>query len=231
MNHKCIAFLLTLAASALTLVACQAALPPAPTVVSTPRSESAVRAPIDVTYFTPAQSEGPYYPVDKPADRDNDLTVMEGATGVPAGHILQFSGRVHDAVGMPIENAVVEIWQTDANGIYLHPRDPQTAQRDPNFQFYGEAVTAVDGSYRFRTVLPGHYEPRPRHIHVKLKRDEEELLTTQIYFDGDPSLEADGIFLGGGAQNEYLLMALTQQENADGIIVLIGRHDFILNVE
>ncbi len=138
--------------------------------------------PIEVTYFTPAQQEGPYYTINKPDDRDNDLTIIPGAASVPAGNILELSGKLYDAAGMPISSAIIEIWQTDANGVYLHPGDPQTDQRDMNFQFYGEAVTAVDGRYNFRTILPGEYEPRPRHIHVKVKLDGQELLTTQFYF-------------------------------------------------
>ncbi|MCB0170337.1 MAG: hypothetical protein KDJ97_07275 [Anaerolineae bacterium] len=185
--------------------------------------------PIEVTYFTPAQTEGPYYPVDKLADQDNELTVLAGATGSPAGQIIEFTGKVYDAVGMPIEGLTVEIWQTDNNGVYLHPNDRGTEQRDRNFQFYGESVTAVDGSYSFRTILPGHYEPRPRHIHVKVKQGGQELLTTQIYFDGDPSLAADGVFLDGGNENGHLVMTMEPGQDANGNPILVGQHDIILS--
>ena len=185
--------------------------------------------PIEVTYFTPAQTEGPYYPVDKLADQDNDLTVLAGSPGSPAGQIIEFTGKVYDAAGMPIEGLTVEIWQTDNNGVYLHPNDRGTEQRDRNFQFYGESVTAVDGSYSFRTILPGHYEPRPRHIHVKVKQGDQELLTTQIYFDGDPSLAADGVFLDGGNENGHLVMTMEPGQDANGNPILVGQHDIILS--
>jgi protocatechuate 3,4-dioxygenase beta subunit len=134
-----------------------------------PETASLDSASIDVTYFTPSQAEGPYYTVDKPLDHDNDLTQFSGAKDSPDGEMIEFSGVVYDAAGNPIPNVVIEIWQTDSNGIYDHPGDSQTSLRDPNFQFYGEAVTAEDGAYSFRTILPGHYEPRPQHIHVKIK--------------------------------------------------------------
>lgn len=191
-------------------------------------TESAAAAPtamaaatIEVTYFTPAQQEGPYYPVAKPEDRDNDLVTLAGAAAAPAGERLAFGGKLYDANGRGVEAAVIEIWQTDADGIYLHPGDPNTAQRDPNFQFYGEAVTGADGSYRFRTILPGEYEPRPRHIHVKVKLKGQELLTTQFYFAGETTLTGDGA---------QLLIALEAGQDAEGNPVWTGERDIVLSV-
>ena len=81
---------------------------------------------------------------------------------------------------------MVEIWQTDARGVYLHPRDPNFESRDPLFQGYGESPTAADGSFGFRTLLPGIYGSRPAHINFKVKRDGRTLLTSQLYFSNDP---------------------------------------------
>ncbi len=178
--------------------------------------------PIEVTYFTPAQQEGPYYTVEKPADRDNDLVDFAGATGTPAGQVLEFSGKVYDANGLPVEGVVIEIWQTDSNGVYLHPNDPSFAQRDPNFQGYGEAVAAADGSYSFRTILPGLYEPRPRHIHVKVRLNGEELLTTQFYFAGEIDLRGD---------DAAMLIAAEPGVDAAGNAILVGERDIILNAD
>lgn len=133
---------------------------------------------------TPSQQEGPYYPVETLADTDNDLTVVGDSSTLASGDLLLLSGSVLTTDGQPIANAVVEIWQTDASGAYMHPNDPATASRDMDFQFYGESVTGEDGSYSFRTILPGQYEPRPRHIHFKVKLNREELLTSQLYFEG-----------------------------------------------
>jgi protocatechuate 3,4-dioxygenase beta subunit len=101
--------------------------------------------------------------------------------------ILFLSGKVVDVNGDPIREARVEIWQTDAFGVYDHPGDSNTARRDRGFQFYGNSTVDGDGEYLFRTVLPGKYEPRPMHIHVKVWRREKEILTTQFYFAVDNS--------------------------------------------
>ncbi len=171
-------------------------------------------APIQITYTTPAQQEGPYYPVSKPADRDNDLVTLAGASALPAGEIVVFSGTIYDAQGFPIPGAVVEIWQTDASGVYDHPGDPSTESRDRNFQFYGESITGPDGGYSFRTLLPGEYEPRPRHIHVKILVDGQEQITTQFYFDDDPA--------------SPLNIDLTPGTDADGAPILVGQRDVVL---
>ena len=154
--------------------------------------EGVSAGPIDLV-ATPAQQEGSYYPTEKLEDQDNDLTAVVGASGSPEGTILILDGRLLTTDGQPISGAVVEVWQTDANGIYLHPSDPKTKDRDPNFQFYGESLTGESGSWFFRTIDPGYYEPRPRHIHVKVRLDGQELLTTQIYFEGDERLAGESI--------------------------------------
>ncbi|HSF79898.1 MAG TPA: hypothetical protein VLA49_01610 [Anaerolineales bacterium] len=191
-----------------------------PTSGPVPQPEAEKMEPVEVAYFTPAQQEGPYYPVDKPADHDNDLVDFAGASQAPAGEILSLAGVVYDANGQRVQGALIEIWQTDSNGIYLHPDDPDTDQRDPNFQFYGETVTGADGVYSFRTILPGIYEPRPRHIHVKLRLDGEELLTTQFYFGNEVSLS--------GAEAN-LVIELAPAEDDLGNPIWVGERDIILN--
>jgi protocatechuate 3,4-dioxygenase beta subunit len=101
------------------------------------------------------------------------------------GRIIILSGRVVDVNGDPIREARVEIWQTDAFGVYNHPGDSHTEKRDRGFQFYGNSAVDDDGEYLFRTVLPGKYEPRPMHIHVKVWQRRKEILTTQFYFAVD----------------------------------------------
>lgn len=219
----------TLAAENQALEGPTKAPPPAATI--TPAPIESTLAPIEVTYFTPAQGEGPYYTVDKPNDKDNDLTVLDGVAGIPVGQIVEFGGKVYDATGMPIPGAVVEIWQTDNNGVYLHPNDPGTDQRDRNFQFYGEAITTDDGSYNFRTILPGHYEPRPRHIHVKVKVEGNELLTTQFYFEGDPELESETMFNQAGSDGVHLIVGLVEGQDTNGNLILMGNRDIILDVD
>ena len=193
--------------------------------------ESALPAAPDaeVSYFTPAQTEGPYYPVTKPADRDSDLVIVQGASGPPAGDVVEFGGTLFDADGMAVAGAVIEIWQTDDNGIYAHPNDRRTSRRDANFQFYGESVTAADGTYRFRTILPGYYGSRPRHIHVKIKQDGRTLLTTQFYFARDPRKAADSIF-AALPDKTALIVDLAERTGADGTSFLYGTRDIVLRM-
>lgn len=187
--------------------------------------------PIEETYFTPPQAEGPYYPVEKPEDRDNDLIDFAGADGIPQGEMIEFSGVVYDADGIPIPNVVIEIWQTDSNGVYLHPGDPGTSNRDQDFQFYGEAVTSEAGGYSFRTILPGRYEPRPRHIHVKIKIDDQEILTTQFYFEGDDDLLDESMFTQTGGEGQHLIISLVEGVDDAGSPIWAGVRDIVLNVQ
>ncbi len=202
--------------------------PSDPPVEPTPTETSEVLLPIEVTYFTPPQGEGPYYTVEKPDDRDNDLTVVPWADAPPSGDVLEFSGTVYDANGWPVPGVLIEIWQTDASGVYLHPNDRGTNSRDPNFQFYGEALTDEEGRYEFRTILPGHYEPRPRHIHVKIKFEGRELLTTQFYFTNDPTLSDEAMFGQVGEAGRHLVIALEESQDSQGKPILVGSRDVIL---
>lgn len=201
---------------------------PTPPAISEAEAALADLTPIEVTYFTPAQQEGPYYPVEKLAEQDNDLLLLAGQSAPPEGTPLFFGGFVYDATGMPLEGITVEIWQTDNNGAYLHPNDPATATRDQNFQFYGEAQTAVNGYYSFRTLLPGKYEPRPLHIHVKVRANDLTLLTTQFYFANDPTLDSAGITRG---DNIHLIMDVAPAEDDNGSPILVGERDIVLSVE
>ena len=154
---------------------------------------------------TPAQTEGPYYPLVKLADTDADLTRV--GSGPPAqGEALTLGGVVRDCLGAPVASARFEIWQTDHQGIYLHPGDSRTGQRDPNFQFYGELRTDAQGVYRFRTILPGPYTGRPRHIHAKITPPGGPTLTTQFYLKGDTDLAGDFVVRRLGKAIERVLI-------------------------
>jgi protocatechuate 3,4-dioxygenase, beta subunit len=142
---------------------------------------------------TPPQTEGPFYPDKLPLDTDNDLLVVNEGMTPAVGEITHLTGRVLDSRGEPIRNALVEIWQCDANGVYLHTADKH-AQREKNFQGFGRFLTASSGEYYFRTIKPVKYPGRTPHIHFKVKRGGKELLTTQCYIKGDPANEKDGIW-------------------------------------
>ena len=142
---------------------------------------------------TPSQTEGPFYPTALPADTDNDLVQVRGQAAQAMGTVLHLQGRVLDLNGRPVEGALVEIWQCDAQGIYDHPRQPGRERRDSAFQGYGRMV-AADGRYSFRTLRPVAYPGRTPHIHVKVATAGGGLLTSQFYIAGEPGNERDGIF-------------------------------------
>jgi len=140
------------------------------------------------------------------------------------------TGRVLDTNGDPLPGAAVEIWQTDTTGVYDHPNDSSTASRDRGFQFYGTAIAGDDGTYAFRTVRPGYYEPRPKHIHVKVKLDGRELLTTQFYFDEDRAdLSNEGLFAQAGSLGEMLILKAADSVTMDGAPVAALTNDLVLD--
>jgi protocatechuate 3,4-dioxygenase, beta subunit len=145
---------------------------------------------------TPSQTEGPFYPNKLPLDTDNDLLVINDGITPAVGEVTYLTGRVLDAKGEPIRNALVEIWQVDNNGAYIHTKDPQREKHDKNFQGFGRFLTGSTGEYYFRTIKPVLYTGRTRHIHFKIKRGSKELLTTQCYVKGEPANERDGIYRG-----------------------------------
>ena len=144
---------------------------------------------------TPAQTRGPFYPLELPLDKDNDLLVVNGGARAK-GETVHVFGRVLDTGARPIGGAVVEIWQCDANGRYHHPWDRAASAPDPNFQGYGHATTAADGAYRFRTIRPVPYPGRTPHIHFAISGPGFEPLVTQMYVAGEPQNEHDGVLRG-----------------------------------
>jgi protocatechuate 3,4-dioxygenase, beta subunit len=143
---------------------------------------------------TPRQTEGPFYPNHLPLDTDNDLLAINDATTPAVGEVTYVSGRILDSRGEPIRGALVEIWQCDANGAYLHTGTSNANKRDKNFQGFGRFITGSSGEYLFRTIKPVPYPGRTPHIHYKVKRAGKELLTTQCYIKGHPGNEKDGIW-------------------------------------
>ena len=146
---------------------------------------------------TPRQTEGPFYPDHLPLDRDNNLLIVGDRTTPAIGEVTHLSGRVLDTAGSPLRGVTVEIWQVDGRGVYLHSRSGNSATgRDQHFQGFGRFETAANGEYRFRTVKPVAYPGRTPHIHVKVKRGDRELLTTQCYVKGDAGNARDGVLRG-----------------------------------
>lgn len=155
------------------------------------------------------------FPLVAPAANDSfpDAVTAEGNT-------IIIEGRVVDRTGSPLAGGAVEIWQTDDRGIYDHPGDSGTAGRDPGFQFYGSSGVDQAGRYVFRTVVPGRYEPRPRHIHVKVKLDGRTLLNTQLYIDnvsfGELSVTPESRISSGGRMEDYAVFDIVVDTGRTG---------------
>jgi protocatechuate 3,4-dioxygenase, beta subunit len=145
---------------------------------------------------TPAQTEGPFYPNRLPLDTDNDLIVINNAITPAVGTITHLGGRILDSRGEPVRNALVEIWQVDQHGVYLHPGSEGHAKRDGNFQGFGRFLTGSTGEYYFRTVKPVPYPGRTPHIHFAVVAPRQSKFTTQCYIKGEPQNERDGILRG-----------------------------------
>ncbi len=136
---------------------------------------------------TPRQTEGPFYPNKLPPDTDNDLLFVNDSLTPAAGEITHLTGRVLGPTGRPVPKAVVEIWQVDNNGIYLHTECPNRDKRDENFQGFGRCLTSPSGEYYFRTIKPVAYTfgiTRTPHIHVIVRKGDKRMLTTQMYIKG-----------------------------------------------
>jgi len=143
--------------------------------------------------MTPRQTEGPFYPDKLPLDTDNDLLIINDSLTPATGEIAHLSGRILDGRGDPIRNAVVEIWQVDNNGVYLHSRSAKRGKRDENFQGFGRFMTSSTGEYYFRTIKPTPYPGRTPHIHVRVQKNGKKLLSTQAYVKGHAMNKRDGL--------------------------------------
>jgi protocatechuate 3,4-dioxygenase beta subunit len=196
--------------------------------------------PLVLLPHTLSEVTGPVYGHQKISETDHDLTRQHA--GEPLGQRIIVTGRVLDGDGHPVRNTLVEIWQANAAGRYLHHKDQHPAPLDPNFTGAGRTLTDENGVYRFVTIKPGAYPWqnhenawRPCHIHFSLFGPAfATRLVTQMYFPGDPLLAYDPIFqsIPDERARQRLIagfdLATTQPEWALGYqfnIILRGRED------
>lgn len=150
--------------------------------------------------LTPATGAGPYYKPDAPF---RSLLIESGLQGTP----FQLSGRVLNMEGMPLRNAVVDVWHADSTGTY----------DNEGFRLRGRVKTDAEGRYSFKTIKPKFYGGRPAHFHLKVYSDQIQELTTQLFFQGDPLLERD--------RSARKALILTPKEHQDG---LAAAFDFVV---
>ncbi|TMI98750.1 MAG: intradiol ring-cleavage dioxygenase [Alphaproteobacteria bacterium] len=151
---------------------------------------------------TVRQTEGPFF---KPSSPERAELIEPGMAGQP----IELVGFVLARACRPVANALVDLWQADANGDY----------DNSGFRLRGHVRADTEGRYRFRTVVPGAYEGRTRHFHVKVAPPAGRLLTTQLYFPGEPKNARDGLF------RKELLIRTAKNEGW-----LAGRFDFVLDM-
>jgi protocatechuate 3,4-dioxygenase, beta subunit len=160
----------------------------------------APKEPLIILPKTLSDTTGPAFGRGPIGERDNDLTRQHD--GEPLGERIIVSGRLTDGDGRPLRGSLIEIWQANAAGRYVHDKDRHPAPLDPNFSGAGRCLTDAEGRYEFVTIKPGAYpwknHPnawRPAHIHLSLFGEAfRSRLITQMYFPGDPLLEHDPIF-------------------------------------
>jgi protocatechuate 3,4-dioxygenase beta subunit len=160
----------------------------------------APKQPLLILPTTETELTGPAFGDDAVGELDHDLTRQHA--GEPLGERIIVTGRVLERDGRPVRNVLIEIWQANAAGRYVHHVDQHPAPLDPNFTGAGRCLTDAEGRYRFVTIKPGAYpwqnHPnawRPAHIHLSLfGRAFTSRLVTQMYFPGDPLFPHDPIF-------------------------------------
>ena len=150
--------------------------------------------------FPSSDSEilGPIFNKSIIGELDNNLTLnFSKNKNSPLGHKIIVYGTVLDQFSNPIEGALIEIWQANSAGKYLHDNDKNPAPIDPNFAGCGRCLTTSRGYYEFLTIQPGPYpypnrgiEWRPMHIHFSIfGKSFGQRLITQMYFQGDPLIK------------------------------------------
>jgi protocatechuate 3,4-dioxygenase beta subunit len=172
---------------------------------------------------TSTQTIGPFYPVERPLDQDADLTRLASSAAPAKGQVIEVTGRVLGPDGRPVPNAKLDIWQANAAGRYAHPGDDNTAPQDPGFQGSAVIRTDAEGRYLFRTVKPGLYPGRTRHIHFDVTGRSQRLIT-QMYFPGEPGNAKDVLLSRLPERNRAAMIARL----AEGAATPTYRWDVVL---
>ncbi len=191
--------------------------------------------PLIVVPQTLSEITGPVYGHDTLHPNDADLTLNGRRNGEPLGERIIVTGRLLDEDGRGVPNSLVEVWQANACGRYIHV-DVHDAPLDPNFIGGGRCVTDAEGRYRFMTIKPGaypwgnhHNAWRPQHIHFSvfgptfLTR-----LVTQMYFPGDPLLDYDPIFKSAPEKSRRLMLSKFRMDLTEPEFALAYEFDIVL---
>lgn len=180
---------------------------------------------------------GPTYGEGSVSELDSDLTKNSVVNGEPVGERIIVVGRVLEESGRPVPNALIEVWQANSTGRYIHKVDQHDAPLDPNFRGAGRCITNSNGEYRFVTIKPGAYPWRnhenawrPAHIHLSVfGRNFNSRLVTQMYFPGDPLMALDPIYQGLPEKARHLLISSYAHDITEPEWALGYRFDVVLS--
>lgn len=198
-----------------------------------------LRAPTQPLIQLPSSAlppHGPCFSATHIRPEEADLTTNSRVSGAPLGERIIVTGRVMDDEGRPVPDTVLEVWQANAAGRYVHANDTHDAPLDPNFQGAGRCVTDAQGVYRFLTIKPGAYPwPnhdnawRPNHIHISVfGAGFAARLVTQMYFPGDPLIPLDPIACAVPDTARDRLIATLDMEVTEEAFALGYRFDIVL---
>ena len=168
---------------------------------------------------------------------DNDLTKNARKNGEPIGERIKVSGKITDEYGTPLPNVLIEIWQANAAGRYIHKSEIHDAPLDPNFLGGGRLLSDKEGNYTFYTIKPGaypwgnhHNAWRPNHIHFSILGHQiEHRLVTQMYFPSDPLFDYDPIFQAVPIHARELLIAKFKMDWTEPEFALAYEFNIVLN--
>lgn len=155
--------------------------------------------------LTEGSPMGPFYPVERLAEDDADLTWIKGRSQRALGNVIEVTGRVLDRHGNPVSGARLELWQCNAAGRYAHQADISTMPLDPNFQGFASIRTGAKGDWRITTIKPAAYDSpigkRTPHIHFDIHGKTHRLISQMYFSDDDATNTKDRLYqeLGGGA--------------------------------
>jgi protocatechuate 3,4-dioxygenase alpha subunit len=178
---------------------------------------------------TPSQTVGPFFAPALTRESMNDLVRSD-----TRGAAIMIEGRILDGDGAPVDDAMVEIWQANAEGRYDHPQDAQEKLLDPNFHGFGRAATDQNGQFRFHTIMPGATPASGQgvqapHVNVSIfARGLLKRLVTRIYFPDNPLNSRDPVLALAPAGRRSTLIA--RRTGADAFhfdIILQGDNETV----
>lgn len=178
---------------------------------------------------TPQQGMGPFYPIERLAEDDADLTWIKGHKKRAEGNVIQVAGRVLDRYGNPVNGARIDLWQGNSHGRYAHPNDPAIMPPDPDFQGYASIRTGTNGDWRITTIKPGSYDSpigwRTPHIHFDVQGKSHRLITQMYFSDDDASNSKDMLYqqLGGSAERTVAKLGGAGQYDWNVILMDAGQ--------